>query len=267
MRLATIYSVLIASAAAVSPPAHAQIRPPDVTIEGPRLAGPRIGISVRDLRSTEAEQWKIEAGAVVETVRPGSPAATAGLASGDVIVEFDGDRVRSARQLTRLVTETPTGRDVNATILRNGQRSRITLTPADPAGPMFDADRVFQGIDELFERLPRDLAGAGPRLGVTVQELTPQLAEYFGATDGVLVAAVAEGSAAARAGIRAGDVITEIDAEAVRSRADVVRRLSRASGEVTLGIVRDKRSTTLKATIEPEGRRRDARPVRPIGYI
>jgi S1-C subfamily serine protease len=96
---------------------------------------------------------------------------------------------------------------------------------------------------------------SGRRLGVSVDELTHQLAEYFGAKDGVLVTAVTDGSAAARAGLKAGDVITSINGASVTSRDDLVRGLRDASEDVSIGIVRDKKESTLKAKIEPPARR------------
>src|SRR5207245_9832621 len=70
-------------------------------------------------------------GAVVEDIRADSPAEKAGLKRADVIVEFDGERVRSARQFTRLVQETGPGRTVKATVVRDGQRKDVELTPTD----------------------------------------------------------------------------------------------------------------------------------------
>ena len=95
-----------------------------------------------------------------------------------------------------------------------------------------------------------------------VYELTHQLADYFGAKDGVLVTAVTDGSAAAKAGIKAGDVITSVNGERVTSRADLVSALRRADNEeVTVGIVRDKKETSVKAKIEaPRRTLRGARP-------
>jgi S1-C subfamily serine protease len=103
---------------------------------------------------------------------------------------------------------------------------------------------------------------------VTVQELTPELATYFGAKDGVLVASVASDSAASRAGIRVGDVITSANGHTIASRSDLVRELRdvRTPGDVTLGIVRDKKESSLTAKIDaqPERRARPVRPARPI---
>jgi serine protease Do len=97
------------------------------------------------------------------------------------------------------------------------------------------------------------IAFAGPaRLGVTVQELTDQLAGYFGAGDGVLVTTVGDDSAARTAGLRAGDVITRVDGEAVTNGAELRRRLTDAEGTATLTIVRDRKEQTITVTL-PDG--------------
>jgi serine protease Do len=203
-----------------------------------------------------------DGGVVVDEVTSDSPAAKAGLKRSDVIVEFDGERVRSARQFSRLVQETPPGRTVKATIVRDGQRKDVQITPQEGRGAfsgrgMFDGDlrRGLGDLDARRDQLPLgpfnfDLPGtpSGRRLGVTTEELTDQLAQYFGAKEGVLVTAVTDGSAASRAGLKAGDVITSINGQSVRSRNDLVRGLRNASDdEVTIGIVRDKKESSIKA--------------------
>jgi S1-C subfamily serine protease len=89
------------------------------------------------------------------------------------------------------------------------------------------------------------------RLGVSTQALTDQLAKHFGVEGGVLVSSVTENSAASKAGLRAGDVITKVNAAAIDDAGDLLRALGEASGEVTLEIVRDRKTQTLKATLEP----------------
>jgi len=219
-------------------------------------------------------------GVVVEEVRPESPAEKAGLKRADVIVEFDGERVRSTRQFGRLVQETPPGKTVKATIIRDGRRQSVEITPKEGRGALserftIDGDmlrRQLPDLDAWRGQLPRgfnfdfDLPGmlSGRRLGVTVDALTDQLAQYFGAKSGVLVTSVADGSAASRAGLKAGDVITSIDGQSIRSTEDLIRAMRDAKeDEVTIEIVRDKKTSTLKATLEgPSSRRiRGARPV------
>ena len=101
------------------------------------------------------------------------------------------------------------------------------------------------------------ISGSRGRLGVSVQSLTPDLQEYFGAKDGgALVSSVTKESAAANAGVKAGDVITSINGRRVTDGEDLVRELDVLSGEVTIVLIRDKKEMTLKATLE----RRDTTP-------
>jgi serine protease Do len=224
--------------------------------------GPEIGVRIND---------RAEGGVVVEDVQPDSPAEKAGIKRSDVITEFDGERVRGARQFERLVRETPPGRTVKAIVTHDGQRKDVQITPSegrDTNAMIFDGDRMRERLGDLAGRLPNfnfdfDFPGSvsGRRLGVTVEELSHQLAEYFGAKDGVLVSAVTEGSAAARAGLKAGDVITSINGTRVTSREDLTRALRDATtDEVAIGIVRDKKETSVKATIEPLRRPARGRP-------
>jgi serine protease Do len=239
--------------------------------------GAELGVRVADAAS----------GVEIEGVEPDSAAEKAGLKRGDVIVEFDGERIRSGRQFARVVQETPAGRTVKATVVREGQKRDIQITPSE--GRRSEAifgDQLREqlgGLDAL-RRVPFDydfdfdlpgLAGmsSAGRLGITVDELTNQLAGYFGAKDGVLIASVTDGSGAARAGLKAGDVITSINGQTVGSRQDLLRglreaadRTSGAAGttdvEVTIGIVRDKKESSVKAKIEST--RRSPRSARPV---
>jgi S1-C subfamily serine protease len=103
------------------------------------------------------------------------------------------------------------------------------------------------------------LLGRGSaRLGVTVTDLQPQLAEYFGVKDGVLVNAVTADSTAAKAGVKAGDVITALNGSSVTSPADLRQRALRLNDgdELSIGIVRDKKAVTLKGKVEGVSPRR-----------
>src|SRR5204863_9042002 len=104
-------------------------------------------------------------------------------------------------------------------------------------------------------------AASGRRLGVTVEDLTGPLADYFGAKDGVLVTAVTDGSPASKAGLKAGDVITTVNNDRIGSREDLVRALREATSEdVKIGIVRDKKETSVTAKIEQPRRTPRGRP-------
>lgn len=256
MRLSRFVGVLVAAVAVVAlvlvyaPSASGQHAPaPERRARAMSIlpgSGAEIGASVRNADS----------GVVVEDVRVGSPADQGGLKRGDVIVEFDGERVRSARQFSRLVSETAPNHTVKATVQRDGKRTDLTITPVERSAAMYiDSDRLRERIAEAEDAVANlpfdfDFPGWRTRLGVTVQEMTEQLASYFGAKRGVLVSSVADGSPASRAGLKAGDVITAIDGAPVATRRDLTRGLRDADGETTLTIVRDRKEMTLKANIE-----------------
>ena len=106
----------------------------------------RIGVTVSEV---ESGTGKASAGVLIEEVSEDSPAATAGLKKGDVVVEFDGERVRSVRQFTRLVSETPAGRQVPASVLRDGQRVAVNLTTREANVTRFFDDSTWRTLDNL----------------------------------------------------------------------------------------------------------------------
>jgi serine protease Do len=270
----------VGAGAAVSPVAHGQ----STRVVTPRAvqvfsgSGSRIGVSIGDVDASDAKA--AQAGVVVEEVVDDSPAQKAGVKKGDVIVEFDGERVRSARQFSRLVQETVPGRKVQTVVLRDGQRTPLTIEPQENDGARLFRDGRF--MDELSVHIPppppipsRPAAPAPPAppmlgelenfvwfsgstLGMTTNDLSPQLADYFGSKDGVLVTSVQDDSAAAKAGLKAGDVITAINGDTVGRPADLRRNVQRLSSgdEFTLMVVRDKKPLTLKGKVED---RRDRR--------
>jgi serine protease Do len=257
-----VASSVRAQGAGAAPGGRAPVLP------APALApdGGHIGVSIRNVGPDDVKKLKLagEAGVMIEAVQPDSPASAAGLRAGDLIVEFDGERVRSARQLTRLVLETPPGRHVRVGVMRDGRRSDLEVTPAPaPPGLALQSDAVRQALEGIG-RFGRDLAqelgmppGPGAslrrgRLGVSVQPLEADLAAYFGVKAGVLVSSVVVDSPASKAGVRAGDVITAVDGRSVTGVNDLVGALgdSGAAREITLTVVRDRKELTLKAKIE-----------------
>ncbi|MBI2834144.1 MAG: PDZ domain-containing protein, partial [Acidobacteria bacterium] len=226
--------------------------------------GSQIGVSIRDVDAADVKREKLagEAGAVIDEVESDGPAAKAGMKAGDVVVEFDSERVRSARQFARLVQETPPRRAVKTAVMRNGQRVELQVTPdtesglalLGEAGRLLPRDRHFSfSIPEItIPRFDFDLRARPGRLGVSVTELTPQLAQYFGARGGVLVTSVDPDSPAEKGGLKAGDVMTSIDGRRIENYADLRRELSdfESGKETTVVILRDKKELTLKVTLE-----------------
>jgi len=240
------------------------------------LGGSQIGVSLRDVDEADVEREGLRelAGAVVEEVQRDSPAAEAGFRAGDVVMTFDGERVRSAKHLSRLIDETPEGREVETTIMRAGNQQTLTVAPeASPGALRLATSPAFRELRnfnlEFPERLVVEPERFGvfirgrPRLGVTVNEMTDQLAEHFGATSGgVLVVEVDEDTPAAQAGLRAGDVITRVAGEPVRTPAELQRRLAGLSGEVTIDIVRDRQAQTIRADLGEGDTVREVRRIR-----
>lgn len=247
--------------------------------------GVELGITIRDLDPAQAPA---STGAVVEDVREGSPAEKAGIKKGDVIAEFDGERVRSARQLSRLVSETPEGRTVKAGVIRDGRRVEVAVTPESGVNASREFEHEFSvpppegpvgpgmpGPDTRRFFFDMNPPGGGPewfsftrrgRLGVGIEDLTPQLAEYFGAKDGVLVTSVEPDSPAATSGLKAGDVITSVNGKAVSEGRALVEAVRSADegGELTIGYLRDRKAGTTTATLKaPEKRkmRMEAEPI------
>ncbi len=267
-----------------------------------RAGGGRLGVSIEDPTGDAR-------GASVRSVEDESPAAKAGLKEGDVIVRFDGESVRSATQLRRLVAETPAGRAVPIEVTRGGATQKLTATlaergqgfrffgpgdsdfsvempewdmavppepPGTPAVPRAPrpprapkAVRPFAWSWNDDDGLFIHKIGPGQRkLGIEYMEMGEQLAGDFkvAGKSGVLVTSVDADGPAAKAGVKAGDVVVKLGSDAVADGDDLREAVARAEGgsEVTVTVQRDGRPVELKVTLakpEPAVKRREARGV------
>jgi serine protease Do len=172
-----------------------------------------IGASVQRVSPEIAESLGINPvrGALVADLVKGGPAERAGVKVGDVIVEFDRRPIKDSADLPQQVARLAPGSAAPMKIIRDGKESTLSVT-----------------VSEMNETEVTASAQEG-ELGVTVQPLTPQLAENFGLerADGLVISAVKPGSAADEAGLRSGDVIVEINRQAVKSLADYNREIAR----------------------------------------
>jgi serine protease Do len=232
-----------------------------------------------------------ERGAIVMKVVEGSPAEKAGLKENDVIVSFNGRRVDSVRELQRLLSETPADRNVSMEVIRGGSNQTIAATlskrsnnfgmaMADRNGNFFGqgeegrkrAEEARKRAEELFHRdkdgmklLTPDFGSftfvtpggshtfRGSRLGITAEALTDQLSEYFGVKDGrgVLITEVYPDSAAAKSGLKAGDVITAVDDQKINDVSGLVTTItSKSEGAVRLTIMRNHSEQTITVTLQ-----------------
>lgn len=226
----------------------------------------QLGVRLSDINAEKARELKVagEYGAVVDEVEPGSAAAQAGLMANDVILDFDGERVQSVSQLRRMIQDTPPGRTVAVKINRAGQARSLNIKLEEASSAQVFPKMAMPKVEVPEINMPDfnfNLFNDGPRLGISAEDLTPQLATYFGVTqgNGVLVEEVTAGSAAEKAGLKAGDCIVRVDTEKVESVSELHRALGRNADsdqkrEVALTIVRDRHEQTLSAQVEPSHR-------------
>jgi serine protease Do len=179
-----------------------------------------LGVTIQPMTPELAKAFQREdkRGALVSSVAEGSPAAKAGLKPGDIITEYNGRALTKSDDLPRAVAETPVGKDVALTVIRNGASMALTAK----VGELNDATKVK----------PAKAEGKNG-LGLSVEPLTPALAKELGvkAEQGVVIADVAEGSPGANAGLRPRDVIVEIDHHQVTSTEDLAKSVARKKGK------------------------------------
>ncbi len=244
-----------------APPAPPSVRSRAFAVQAPFPGvfldgGAWLGVRLSDVTPDRVRELKLtgESGAVVEEVEEESPAAKAGLARNDVIVEYAGERVWSVSQLQRMVRETPPGRTVTLRVSRDGKPQTMSVKVETR-----EARAMAMTIQPpRIEFSLRGLA-AGTTLGVSGEDLTRQLADYFGVKQGkgVLVREVVVGSAAEKAGLKAGDVIVRVEGTDVGTVTELRRALPRDLSEkrkVSVTIVRDRREQTLTVELEPARR-------------
>lgn len=225
-----------------------------------------LGVNVEDINKENASRYGLRdaRGVGITSVVAGSPAEKAGLRKDDVILRFEGENVTSARKLTRLVSEVAPDHTVRLNISRGGSEQEVSVTVGERKG-LSNVRELLRGVPRagvwgdmpegnIFKRDGDSLVfafGNNRRIGISTMQLTKQLADYFGIADGkgVLVTSVAEDSPAAKAGIRAGDVIVAVDGEKVDSAGDVTRGLNKKKeGDVSLTLIRNKSQINVNVT-------------------
>jgi serine protease Do len=229
-----------------------------------------LGVDIANITTDRLGVLKLkeEQGVEVTMVDQDAPAGKAGIKEHDVILTMNGTAIESKTQLQRMIHETPPGRVITLGLSRDGQAMTIKVQLADRRNEIFalgTKDKYFKDKDFHVEippipNLPDfDIPNIGVvyvhssmRSGVMVENLTPQLGDFFGAKsgNGVLVRSVDKGSRAEKAGLRAGDVITRVGDQSVHDTSDFTHALhSQNAGSVTLGVIRDKKEQTLTLTL------------------
>ena len=253
----TIVFVLLGTAALVAPMAGQGPKVMRVSAGGSSF----IGVMVQEIDSERSKTLKLgeEAGVEITRVEPDSPADHAGLKVGDAIVEYNGQKVEGMEQFSRLVHETPAGRDVKLDIVRNGTPQVVTAKVGARRSTPFAAMPAPAPADRLefhMPDIPRSfMSWRSSALGIECESLDGQLAQYFGVKEGVLVRSVTKGSAADKAGIKAGDVITKIDDAKVAAPSDLSSRIRSMRGRsIPMVLMRDRKEMTLSVAIDDDDR-------------
>ncbi len=228
-----------------------------------------LGVDIADITSDRlgALKLKEEKGVEITMVDQDAPAGKAGIKEHDVILTMNGTAIESKTQLQRMIHETPPGRLVTLGLSRDGQAMTIKVQLADRRNEFSfkgmkegDWDKNFHVEVPPLNNLPDfDVPNIGVvvvhssvRSGLMVENLTPQLGEFFGAKNGngVLVRSVEKGSRADKAGLRAGDVITRVGDQPVHDTSDFSHALrSHGAGSVSVGVIRNKKEQTLTLTL------------------
>jgi serine protease Do len=256
--------------------------------------GGYIGVQTQEVTRDNFAKFGLKdvRGVAVEKVMEKSPAESAGIRTGDVIVKFNGDEVTSVRKLTRLIGEVDPDHQATLTVLRDGREQNITVTVGKrPATELSNGNFEFnmpqmgnmklpdlKNMPQLqnmpdFQDMP-DLQNmpngqfrsfslpngqgwswssvqGGRQIGASITPLTKQLADHFRVDSGVLVTEVRENSPAAKAGLRAGDIILKAGGRTIMNQGDLVRAVNdKKDGEVQLTIDRDGSRQTISVTPE-----------------
>jgi membrane-associated protease RseP (regulator of RpoE activity) len=201
----------------------------------------------------------------VTMVDQDAPAGKSGVKEHDVILSVNGTAVESVEQLRRVIHEIPPGRVITLGVSRNGQSLTLKAQLSDRnnsfSSSMGPKDFHFEmppmpNMSDMDLPVSVVMVHSSMRSGLMVENLTPQLGEFFGAKGGkgILIRSVEKGSRGEKAGFRAGDVIVRVNEEAVTDTSDFGHALrSRKDNKASITVVRDKKEQTLTLTLPPPG--------------
>ncbi|HEY1903266.1 MAG TPA: PDZ domain-containing protein [Terracidiphilus sp.] len=231
-----------------------------------------LGAYVEDIDSEKAQTLKLKEvrGAVITLIDHDAPAGQIGLRVNDVVLQLDGQNVEGAEQLRRMLREIPPGRKVSLEFSRDGNLQTTSVELADRRAMEHDVwNKLGTESDAFVAQNPGMgvLAGGGDgslpgmfhmpifgstlNVGAMVEPLTGQMAEYLGVPSGLMVKQVAHKSEAAKAGLKAFDVILKVGPDAVTTLSDWDRALRSNQGKpVQVTILRDKKQQTVTMQVD-----------------
>jgi len=197
-----------------------------------------LGVSIQEVTPELAKSLNLKEkkGALVAQVVSGSPAEKAGIEQGDVIVEFGGKEVADSKDLPRIVAMTSVGKDVTVKLLRDGK--------------VMDRQVKVGEMEEKGVKVSKAPA-SHKSLGITVQNLTPEIAKQLGLKKdtGVVVAGVEQGSPAEESGIQTGDVIQQVNRKPVKNVDDFVQKVETAKNQDSILLLLQRGQNNLFAAV------------------
>lgn len=231
-----------------------------------------LGVELADIDNEKAQALKLKEvrGALITLIDHDAPAGQIGLRVNDVVVQLDGKDVKNAEQLRSMLKEIPAGRKVSIEISRDGNIQTMAVELADRQLLGHAVWNKIGSGGDVFTSPPSMgmLAGSGDaptsgggfhfpffgsslNVGVMVEPLTSQMADYLGVQSGLMVKQVARKSDAATAGLKAFDVILKVGAEQIATVAGWDRALRSNQGKaVQITILRDKKQQTLVLQVD-----------------
>ena len=199
-----------------------------------------LGVMIQQVTHDLAENFNLDRpiGALVGQVVPDSPAEKAGIKAGDVIISYSGKEISQMSMLPAMVASTNVGEKAELVLIREGKKQNITVE----IGRMEDEEAILAGTE----------TGTSKKLGITVQEITPKIAESLGIEEvhGLIVNNVDSSSAAAEAGIMRGDILLEINRERVDNIADYKKSLQAAEEKKSILLLIERDHNTRFVVIE-----------------
>jgi serine protease Do len=198
-----------------------------------------LGVMIQNVTPELAKQFGLEKseGALVAQVMEDSPAEKAGIKREDIIIEFDEEKIHKMSELPKIVANTPVGKQVEVKVIRQGKAKKLKT--------------------EVGELKKEEVAKAGEftiekELGLTVQDLTPEIAKHLGISEkaGVLVSQVKVGSPAHEAGIRRGDIIREIDRQPIEDLKGYRRQMDKLKGKKEILMLVQREENTFFVVLE-----------------
>ena len=221
-----------------------------------------LGVYIQDITGDlkEAMDLKSKRGVLIRDVVEDSPADEAGIKQEDVIIIFDGKKVRDSSHLTRLIRDSSPGEKVKLKILRDDKEKTITVILGKRPKDEFFYEYEFEPLLREGKRIKPYTYSfclfSGSRIGVKVQDLTEQLGDYFGVEDGegALITEVEEDMPAFKAGLKAGDVIVEVDGEEIDDTQELMEVISEKEegDKVKIKVIRDRKSKSFEVEVEEE---------------